>query len=44
MGKVGEASFIKVPYFHESSPALKNFWLRAYTQALLFLQNTILNV
>ena len=31
--------FIKVPQFHMTSPALKDFWLRTWIQALFFLQN-----
>ena len=30
--------FVEVPLFHETSPALKNFWFRTCTQVLFFLQ------
>ena len=35
---VFDETFIKVPQFPKTSPALKDFWLRACTQALFFLQ------
>ena len=34
-------SVSKCPYFHKSSPPLKNFWLRACTQAIFSLPNAI---
>ena len=36
---VFDEMFIQVPEFHETSPVLNNFWLRARTQLLFFSEN-----
>ena len=34
--------FIEMPKFHETSPALKNFWLRACNSPFMTSQNSFL--